>query len=382
MSKKGDYKLSNATAVFVANRGYALISSRKEIIKYFIKQGWEIVIATSEDLEAEALCKLGAKLEVVKFNRGGFSPKADFYAYKRLLAIYHKWQPSLVQHFHAKPVILGSLAARKVLGKKVSIVNAITGLGHAFIKGGLTAKLAGLGYKLSLFRSDCVIFQNKDDQELFITKGWVGQSQAKYIPSSGINTEQFKFVDRQACPAHKFTILMLGRLLNQKGIPEFIDIAEKIKKLYPESQFLWAGEEDPMHPDAVAATWLHKQPNVKYLGRVGDVHSLLAKADIMLFPSYREGFPRAVLEAAATGLPVVGFDVPGVREAIKDGESGFLVPYKDIHTMFMRVNELLSDPVLRKRMGRSARKRVEAEFDKQFIHKQYLKVYEGLGADF
>ena len=132
--------------LFAANRGYALTSSRTLLIRHFLSSGWNLVLATADDTESRSLCEMGAHLEPVVFNRGGFSPLTDIQAYRRLHAVYKKWRPALVQHFHAKPVILGPLAARRALGDGVRVVNAITGLGHAFIAGGITSRLAGMGY--------------------------------------------------------------------------------------------------------------------------------------------------------------------------------------------------------------------------------------------
>ncbi|MQM37963.1 N,N'-diacetylbacillosaminyl-diphospho-undecaprenol alpha-1,3-N-acetylgalactosaminyltransferase [wastewater metagenome] len=373
--------MSQPVVVFAANRGYALTSSRIALIRCFLDQGWVVVLATADDAESRSLVELGARLEPVVFNRGGLSPAADWKAYRRLLAIYRRWQPSLIQHFHAKPVIFGTLAARRVLGDSVSIANAITGLGHAFITGGVGARLAGWGYAASMPRGDVAIFQNRDDRQLFLDRGWVSDGQVRLIASSGVDVERFTVVDRSDREGQVPVVVMLGRLLNQKGIPEFVGVGRRIRQRWPEARFLLAGEEDPVHPDAVTADWVRDQDGVEYLGRLSDVGPLLAEADLLLFPSYREGTPRVVLEAAATGLPTVGFDVPGVREAVRDGETGFLVADRDVDALTERVSTLLEDEAQRLVMGQAARRMVEADFDVRAIQQQYLDVYRELGAE-
>ena len=369
-------------AIFSANRGYALTSSRASLIQRFLDHGWIVVLATADDEESRSLAELGAQLEPVVFNRGGLSPVADWKAYRRLRAIYDRWQPSLIQHFHAKPVIFGTLAARKALGNSVRIFNAITGLGHAFITGGLGARLAGWGYSASMRRGDVAIFQNRDDRQLFLDRGWVNDEQARLIASSGVDVERFSVADRSDREGQAPVVVMLGRLLNQKGIPEFVEVARRIRQRWPEARFLLAGEEDLVHPDAVTADWIHGQGSVEYLGRLSDVGPLLAQADLLLFPSYyREGTPRVVLEAAATGLPTVGFDVPGVREAVRDGETGFLAPDRDVDALTERVSRLLGDGSQRLAMGKAARQMVETEFDMRAVEQQYLAVYRELGAE-
>jgi glycosyltransferase involved in cell wall biosynthesis len=175
---------------------------------------------------------------------------------------------------------------------------------------------------------------------------------------------------------------MLGRLLRQKGIPEFVEVAGRIKQKWPQARFLLAGEEDPVHPDAVTVRWVQEQGSVEYLGRLSDVQPLLAKADLLLFPSYyREGLPRVILEAAATGLPTVAFDVPGVREAVRDGETGYLVSFRDLDGLTDRVKTLLENKEKRLHMGRAAREMVENEFDVRGVKERYLDVYRELGVE-
>ena len=367
--------------IFTANRGYALTSSRTLLIQRFLSFGWEVVLATADDAESRSLVHMGVHLEPVVFHRGGFSPLTDMKTYRRLAAIYKKLQPVLVQHFHAKPVILGSLAARATAGDEVLVVNAITGLGHAFITNGMTARLAGVGYKLVRTRTDAIIFQNRDDYTLFGQRSWVEAEKARLIPGSGVDVERFAVADRDKRDGASPVIVMLGRLLRQKGISEFVEVAKRIQVKWPGAQFLLAGEEDPVHPDAVTAKWVQEQESVRYLGRLTEVRPLLGQADILLFPSYREGLPRVILEAAASGLPTVAYDVPGVRDAVRDGKTGYLAGCPDIEALTQKVQELIENPEKRLRMGRAARKMVEMEFDIRVVQERYLDVYRELGVD-
>jgi glycosyltransferase involved in cell wall biosynthesis len=374
--------MTNPCVVFAANRGYALKSSRTLLIEHFLNSGWQVVLATADDAESRSLCEKGASLEPVNFNRGGFSPSSDIRAYKRLYAIYRKWSPDLIQHFHAKPAILGPVAARRSLGDGVCVVNTITGLGHAFITGGMTSRLAGMGYKIARSRTDTIIFQNRDDLALFVQSGWVHEDAAKLILGSGVDVERFHLVDRQERNGTAPIVIMMGRLLRQKGIPEFVEVARRIKDEWPKARFLLAGEEDLVHPDAVTKQWLREQQSVEYLGRLSDVLPLLSKADLLLFPSYyREGLPRVILEAAATGLPTVAFDVPGVREAVLDGTTGYLVPFRDVDGLIQKVRTLLENEEKRLEMGCTARNMIERKFDIRAVKEHYLNVYRELGVE-
>lgn len=372
--------MTGRCVVFAANRGYALASSRTGLIRHFLAEGWEVVLATADDAESRSLCELGARLAPVPFRRGGFSPFADAGAWRRLQGIYRRWRPALIQHFHAKPVILGTFAARRALGGDTRVVNTITGLGRAFTAGRLTAGIAGFGYSLGVRRSDAVIFQNRDDRQLFLDRGWTATEKAHLIAGSGVDVDRFGRADREAGDRAP-VVVMLGRLLRQKGIPQFAEVARRVRQHLPAARFVIAGEE-AAGPDAVTPEWLEQQDGVEYAGRLADVRPLLAEADVFLFPSfYREGVPRVLLEAAATGLPAVAFDVPGVREAVRDGETGYLVPDRDVDALADRVAGLLADRARRQAMGHAARRLAETSFDVREIERRYLEVYRALGVD-
>ena len=368
--------------VFVANRGYGLTSSRTNLIRRFLASNWTVVIATADDAESRSLVDMGARFEPVVFNRGGLSLVADIRCYTRLRSILRKYRPTLVHHFNAKPVLFGSLAARQVLGGQVKVVNTITGLGHAFTAGGLSAKLAALGYRFAIPRSDLTVFQNRDDRALFLERNWVSETAARLVAGSGVDIDRFIPVDRSGRDSDAPVVVMIGRLLRQKGIPEFVEVASNIRRRRPGARFLLAGEEESRHPDAVSVEWLGEQADVEFVGRLADVVPILQQADLFLFPSYyREGVPRAVLEASATGLPTIGFDVPGVRESVRDGETGYLVEDRDLAAMTARVDELLGDSRLRLELGDNARMLAEESFDLRAIEKQYFDLYRGLGLE-
>lgn len=374
--------MSRSNIVFAANRGYALLNSRASLISRMLDKDWNVVIATADDLESRSLRDMGAVLEPVIFSRSAKSPFADAAAYRRLLQIYRKWRPVLVQHYHAKPVILGSAAAKKIANHTIRIVNTITGLGQAFVSGGFTSYLAGIGYKASAGRADATVFQNHEDREFFLKRNWLRESQARLIVGSGVDLNRFPLIDRSQHKEEELKVVMLSRLLQRKGIPEFISVAERVKQSRSAVKFLLAGEEEPMHPDAVSLSWLKEQTCVEYLGRLSDVLPVLKQADILLFPSsYKEGTPRVILEAAATGLPVVAFDVSGVREAVEHGKTGYLAPLEDTQALTNHTLALLDDRSLRLSMGKSGRKLMERCFNMIDIEEKYLSIYRELGLE-
>lgn len=369
------------SVIFSANRGYALRSSREALIRHFIINGWRVILVTADDEDSRYLVRIGAVLEPVCFSRGGLSLLGDWRAWRRFKAIITAYKPVLVHNFHAKPVIFGSLAARRRLGSDVRIVNTITGLGHAFIAGGWIRHIAGLGYKIALSRSDQTIFQNNDDRDLFVENAWSRPDDNRVIVGSGVDLSRFRRIAPIAPKKPVTQVVMLGRMIWQKGVAEFAKVAGLVRAQYPDVRFVWAGELDPEHPDAVSEVWLAQQREFDYIGRIQGVQELLEHSGLMLFPSYREGVPRAVMEAAAMGLPCVGFDVPGVREAVVQGETGYLVPSLDVHALYEATLKLLENDEIRNDFGRSAYQHAVECFDIKSVIARYVSTYREIGVD-
>ncbi|HEX6387492.1 MAG TPA: glycosyltransferase family 4 protein [Anaerolineae bacterium] len=351
------------------------------LIQHFVSAaGWQVVAATADDAWATQLSAVGVTLEPVSFNRGGLALFWDVRAILALTRIYRRYRPALIHHFNAKPVILGSLAA--LFAGSDRVVNTITGLGHAFIDGGTTRHLTATGYSLLLSRSAATIFQNADDLYLFVERGWIPAQLARLIVSSGVDTARFRPAPTTRAPAGSPGVLMVARLLGQKGVGEFVEAANLVKERYPAVCFQLAGERDRVHPDAVGEKWIHAVTNqgvIEFLGYLSNMPQQLHQTDIFVLPSYREGAPRVLLEAAACGLPVVATDVPGCREMVLDGVTGLLVPPQDSRALARAIIELLQKPELRRQMGQAGRKRVEAEFDIRAITEKYLAVYRNIG---
>ena len=370
--------------VFVANRGFALTSSRLPLMRYLLGLDWRVIAVTADDVHSRLLVEEGVILEPVIFNRGGFSPSLDFRAFLSLGRIYRHYQPNLIHHFHAKPVILGSIAAHLADEVQARVVNTITGLGYAFSRGGMVRWLASLGYRLALPWSSATIFQNPDDRNLFLDKRWVPESRARLIISSGVDCTHYS-------PPHgglendRPRVLMVGRLLRQKGIQEFVEAARIVKQNFPDVRFQLAGEREPDHPDAVPEEMINRAVDegvIEYLGYITNLHEIFPYTYVFVFPSfYREGVPRVVLEAAACGVPTVGGDVPGTREAVVDGETGYLVPPQDPKVLSERIGRLLGDENLRRDMGMTARAMVKNRFDVDVITRQQLDVYRDIGVE-
>jgi len=371
------------TAVLTANRGFALWKSRLLLIERMMERGWRIIVATSDDEYAKLVVERGAILEPVEISRRGLSPWQDLTVYRALLRIYGRHKPSLIHHFHAKPVLLGTLAARRALGDGTIVVNTITGLGHVFLSGTVTRFLASIGYATVLKHGDMTIFQNDDDRRLFLEKGWVRGDNSCRIPGSGVDTTLYSVADPGS--REQNTVLMAGRLLRSKGVGEYLAAAEKVRSTHPEVRFLLAGEAEPCHPDSFPEESIRKAEmagNIQYLGYCETLPELLPTVGVVVLPSYyREGIPRVLLEAAACGVPAVGADVPGTREAIIDGKTGFLVPPRDSQALAEAIEKIIGDPDLAAKLGEAARRMACQRFDLSMVTRRQLDIYRSLGVD-
>jgi glycosyltransferase involved in cell wall biosynthesis len=371
----------NNCVVFVASRSFAIASFCQLLIPHFLSLQWRVVVAAAADSYAKHLSDLGVTVESISFDRGGLSPLRDVTSWASLIRVYRKYRPNLIHHFHPKPIILGNLAA--YWSNSSRVVNTITGVGFAFVRGGIIRHLASLGYRFSLERSQADIFVNPDDQQLFLEKSWVPSEKAYLIISHGVDTERFQ--PRTASENKTLRVLMVSRLLWQKGVRQFVEAAEIVKERVPDAVFQLAGEWDLTHPDAVEKAWVQaaaERGTIEFLGYIDEMEKQLSATSVFVLPSfYREGVPRVLLEAASCGVPVVTTDVPGCREAVMDGQTGRLIPPEDSLALAEAISEILEDHRTRDQMGASGRKFVEKQFDIRVVTKRYLDVYRDIGLD-
>lgn len=367
------------TLAILANRGFAISNSRIPLIKRMQDAGWRILLITADDGAARQVESLGVTLETVQFYRGGLSALRDLRALLRLIRLFGRYRPELVHFFHSKPILLGSIAIAVIPGWRPRVVSTITGLGYAYLAGGLNWWIASIGYRLLTNSSHAVIFQNSDDRGIFVGNRWVEEGKAALIGSSGVDTRRFQPGSHRGAKA---TVLMLSRLIRQKGVQDYLDAAKVLGARFSEASFLLAGEIEADHADRIDEATIERatrDAGVTYLGFVRNVEDLLSQTRILVFPSYyREGLPRVVIEAAACAVPTIGADVPGTRDAIEDGRTGFLVPPRDHRALAEKIALLLGDEELRAKMGSAARQKALAEFDIDRITDQQIDVYRGV----
>ena len=220
----------------LAIRGFAISNSRMPLIAQMRKAGWNVLLFTTDDEDARKVETLGATLLPIAFTRGGVALIRDLLTLLRLIWLFVKHKPDLVHLFHAKPILLGTIAISVIPGWRPRIVSTITGLGYAFAEGGTSWRLASFGYQRFMKRSDATIFQNRDDRKLFIARKWVIEPRAHLISSSGVDIKRFRPLEDGNGTN---TVLMVGRLIYQKGVLEYLEAARILREKHGSTTFCW-----------------------------------------------------------------------------------------------------------------------------------------------
>ncbi len=372
------------------NSAWNLLNFRSGLIKALVAQGHEVVLAAPADEHLTALESLGCRFIDLPMRAHGTNPLADLGLLLRFLQLLRKVRPDVLLAFTAKPNVYGGLAAR-CLG--IPVLNNIAGLGSVFIKGGALAHLLATLYYFALACSKRVFFQNPDDYQHFVDRRLVSPDRCTVLPGSGVDLLRFQpvplpYLEQQgkACRTsvthQRFVFLLVARLLKDKGIQEYAEAARLIKPRYPWAEFALLGFKDTQNPNAVAeeqlASWEAKGW-LTYWGSSEDVREQLTIADCVVLPSYREGTPRTLLEAAAMGRPLVATDVPGCREVVRHGINGLLCRPRDFQDLADKMQAILQIPAAQfEQMGYESRQWVEEHFGEQRVIDAYVNALEKL----
>jgi glycosyltransferase involved in cell wall biosynthesis len=370
--------------LLVSNTGWSLYNFRRPLARALTAKGLCPVFVSPNDQYVEKLRAEGFEWRELEMHRRGLNPLAELLTLYRLKKIYAAEAPAAVHHFTIKCVLYGSVAA-KLLGK-IAVINSVTGLGHVFLEEGIKMRLlrpiVRTWYRLVLSgRTTRVIFQNPDDLCAFMEFGLIKTDSARLIRSSGVDVERFSPQVRQT-KTELPIVLFIGRLLVEKGIFEFVAAVKKLAQNQVKARFVVAGAPDLGNPSSVPQETIEEWKQLGFLelkGHVDQIESLIAESSIVVLPSYREGVPRTLLEAAAMAKPLIATDVPGCREIVEDGKNGILVPPKNSNALADAISKLLDDPALITSMGTAGRQKVLAEFNDKDIAQAMLDVYGELG---
>jgi len=362
--------------LYVVTEDWFFLSHRLPMARAAQAAGFEVHVATNVADGAAAIAREGFVLHPVRFWRGRLSPAATIATILALRRIHRAVAPDLVHHVALQPTILGSLAA---IGRRVARVNAITGLGYAFISGSAKARVMraviGMLLRRLLDRDRSVaLVQNPDDRDLLSGLG-IAAERIVLIPGSGVDVVALTPMPE---PPGDVTAAFVGRLLDDKGIRTLVAAHRLLRRKGMAIELLIAGTPDPANPASVspaeAAAWGH-EPGITWLGHVDDIATVWARAHMAVLPSRREGLPKSLLEAAACGRPMVATDVPGCREVAIPNETGLLVPPDDADALAAAIERLARSPDLRARFGRAARRLAEERFAADAIGRAVLGLY-------
>jgi glycosyltransferase involved in cell wall biosynthesis len=364
--------------IICTNSAWNLVNFRSELIRALVAKGHELVALAPYDKYATRLEALGCKFVELKMDNGGTSPVRDALLLVRYWRFLRLEQPGVFLGFTVKPNIYGSLAAHMLC---IPVINNIAGLGAVFIKGGWLAQLVQGLYRAALGRSAKVFFQNSDDRQLFLDGRLVQAKVTELLPGSGIDLHRFAVVPMTVANS-KFRFLLIARMLRDKGVGEFVQAAKLLRDRWPSVEFCLLGFVDVQNPAAISRaeveSWV-AQGFVNYLGVSDDVRNEIAAADCVVLPSYREGTPRSLLEAAAMGRPIITTDAVGCREVVDHGVNGYLCKVGDAKDLAEKMNQmLLLSPEERTVMGSRGRAKMEAEFDEQIVIGKYLAAIEAI----
>jgi glycosyltransferase involved in cell wall biosynthesis len=339
--------------------------------------GWRVVLVAHESAATVAIRAAGIEVVPVPFIRRRLNPFAELAFMLHLARVYRRLKPDLVHHIALKPIVIGGVAAR--LAGVRAIINAPVGLGFVFSSDRLLAKilkpLVSLGLRLTLTpRGAKVIFENPDDLAALTAAGMVRPEAAFLIRGAGVDITAFAPAPEPPPPVR---VILIARMIREKGVADFAAAARLLKGL---AEFVLVGAPDPGNPNTVTEAELRgweAEGILTWLGPRRDIADLLRGAHIACQPStYREGLPKSALEAMAAGKPLVATNIPGCREAVVDGVTGFLVPPRDPQALAAALRRLIEDPSLRQKMAVAARARAVEQFSDAIICQQTLLVYE------
>jgi glycosyltransferase involved in cell wall biosynthesis len=361
----------------VINTSWNIFNFRLSLIKALLAEGHEVVAIAPTDAYSERLKAVGCQFVPVAMEQGT-NPFTDMLLIWHLYKTYKNVMPDVVLHYTIKPNIYGAIAAHWA---GIPAINNVSGLGTVFITKDYISSIALKLYQFSFKYPAKVFFQNQDDRRLFLRNKLVRTSITEVLPGSGINLQDF-------VPAasykrnNPFVFLMVARVLYDKGVVEFVRASKLLQEKYPNVKCQLLGQVDEKSRSGIKKKKLEEwlaTGVIEYLGTTDDVASVIATADCVVLPSYREGTPRTLLEAAAMAKPLIATNVPGCREVVQQGVNGYLCRLRsasDLADKMLKVIEL-SDTEL-KQMGNASRQIAVTRFDDRIVIERYRQAIEAV----
>lgn len=365
--------------MLVSNTAWSIFNFRKGLITRLLDDGIHLTIVAPHDDFSARLAAMGCTMIDTAIPAKGTNPLQDIYLLFLLWKTYRQHQPDFIIHYTIKPNIYGSISAYLA---KIPSIAITTGLGYTFVNQNLIANIARILYK-NAFRFPCEIwFLNTDDRKTFLEHKLVSFQKAVLLHGEGVDLQHFTPQEKSK-PDKKFRFLLIARMLWDKGIGEYVEVARLLRKQHHDVIFQLLGDCGAANPSAVGlpqVTAWEKEGIIEYLGTSEDVRPFIAQADCAVLPSYREGIPRTMLEAAAMAKPLIVSDAPGCRDVVLHGKTGFICPTADAPGLLASCQSMLDlSPAAREAMGQAGRTFMQEMFDEQKVIDHYLATLQRYG---
>lgn len=352
--------------LILANSASGLYDFRNELLLRLLKE-YEVHISLPDADKVPALSEEGCVIHAISLERRGMNPLKDGKLMLAYLKLIKKVSPDVVLTYTIKPNIYGSFCCRLC---RIPYITNITGLGSVFEDGGLVQKLVVCLYRIALKGASCIFFQNETNREIFRSFKIKGKTD-KLVPGSGVNLDRHRF-EEYPSKEEPVTFLYVGRIMKEKGTDELLYVAEELKKAYPDVCFELVGYYEDDYKALIEEK--QKAEIVHLTGYQKEMHPYYTKAAVVVMPSYHEGMSNVILEAAATGRPVLASDIPGCREGFDEGVTGIGFAPREKEAFLeaaMKFMKLSYEE--RKKMGANAREKVEREFDRNIVVNAYME---------
>jgi glycosyltransferase involved in cell wall biosynthesis len=361
--------------VVVANTAWYLVNFRLNLMKALLANGFEVVaVAPDDTVQAARLRACGVTFAPVRISGSGTNPLSELASVWQLRKAFKRDAVQVVLSYTPKGNLYSALAS---LSCKLPFIPNVSGLGRSFIRKNWVTRVVKLLYRLTLGRARKVFFQNLDDMAVFVDAGLVPRERCERLPGSGVDLSRFTYQPMSNPDPLQPTFLLVARLMWDKGVGEYADAARIVLKKYPLARFQLLGFLDVDNPSAVSRDQVRaweREGLLTYLGPTDDVRPFIENSDCVVLPSYREGVPRTLLEAAAMGRPVITTDAPGCRDTVVHRATGWLCrPFDSADLADKMLAFIETSPIERETMGRNGRARIEKEFDERFVIDAYLR---------
>ena len=363
--------------VLVSNTAHSLWQFRRGLIADMVASGTRVTCMAPEDGSSAKLIEMGAGFKPTAMTRSGLNPVSELLMIAGIWKGLKELRPDFIVSYTIKPNSYVPVLAKFM---KTPCLAVVTGLGYAFLKDGLVAKVARSILKNGLRFASRVWFLNSDDRDILCEGNSSLRAKSGIIPGEGVDTAFFNADHFPARNGEALTFLMISRILKDKGVVEYAEAARQVRQIYPEAKFQLLGQIDPANPAALTAEEfqaLCAKCGVDYLGTASDVRPFIANSDIAVLPSYREGIPLALLEAASMKRPLIATDVAGCRDVVRDGMNGFLVPPKDAESLSQAMIRMIQLPRPElQTMKDAARRDILERFSNEIVIGRYRQFFK------